>query len=170
MIIGIGGCSQSGKSTLANQLLKRLEDKGIKTIILNIDDFVQPTHEIPWIRFHVDWEIPASIDFTKFEQAILQAKQQYDFIICDGFLIYHEPTIYQYFDQCFFIAIPKNVFLKRKKKDLRWGREPDWYIEYIWKAYLKYGQVDHLKDVLILDGEKETDVGKILELAPELGI
>lgn len=170
MVIGIGGCSQSGKSTLALQLLEKIKGLGIESINLDIDDFAQPTSEIPWIRFHVDWEIPASIDFAKYEAAILQAKSDYEIVICNGFLIYHDPIIYQHFDKCLFVDVSKNVFLKRKKKDFRWGREPDWYIEYIWTSYLKYGEVDHLEEVLVLNGEKDIDLQHILEVVPALGV
>ena len=33
------------------------------------------------------------------------------------------------------------VFYKRKREDTRWGKEPDWYIDYIWDSYLKYGRL-----------------------------
>ena len=162
MVIGIGGCSQSGKSTLSLKLKKKFENLGVKTIILDIDDFVKSTRDIPWIRFHVDWEIPDSIDFVKYERAIIQAKLDSEIVICDGFLVYHDPKIYQYFDKRLFVDVSKSVFLKRKKKNLRWGREPDWYIEYIWTCYLKYGRVDHVNEVLFLDGTKTIDIQEIL--------
>ncbi|MCD8539075.1 MAG: hypothetical protein LRY55_04405 [Leadbetterella sp.] len=47
MIIGIGGVSRSGKSTLARMLVNHFRDSGKTAIALNQDDFVFPTVQIP---------------------------------------------------------------------------------------------------------------------------
>ena len=41
--------------------------------------------------------------------------------------------------------IPKELFLKRKALDKRWGEFPEWYMEHIWQSYLVYGKVDQTK-------------------------
>ena len=66
-IIGIGGCSRSGKSTLARRIKERFSD--LCVLILDMDDFVLPKDQIPKIKDRTDWELPASVDFKKLIQA-----------------------------------------------------------------------------------------------------
>ena len=54
------------------------------------------------------------------------------------------------YDKTIFLKIDKETFLNRKKKDLRWGKEPDWYIEYIWENHLIYGQHTLSKENFLL--------------------
>ena len=69
MIIGIGGVSRSGKSTLAALIYRLYTEGGQTAIVLAQDDFVFPTEQIPKIRNgseeEIDWEIPESIDFQR---------------------------------------------------------------------------------------------------------
>jgi len=56
MVIGIGGVSNAGKTTLATRLAKQLEPHRVK--VLCQDDFAKTLAEIPLIRGHMDWETP----------------------------------------------------------------------------------------------------------------
>ena len=139
-IIGIGGISRSGKSFLSELLAGRIKNSGKKVRIFDQDNFVFPTDKIPLIRDHVDWECPESIDFQKFKQYINVAASENDFVIAEGLMVFWEPELLNLFDFKIQIEIDKNEFISRKQTDLRWGKEPEWYIEHIWDANLKYGQ------------------------------
>ena len=67
MIIGIGGVSRAGKTTLANLLKKRLKGKTIS--ILNQDEFVKKAG-LPEINNHIDWEHPDSMDWISLRKKI----------------------------------------------------------------------------------------------------
>jgi uridine kinase len=162
MVIAIGGPSNSGKSTLAELLRQVLSNK--KTIILSQDDYVYPEQNIPLVRDHIDWEIPESIHFTKFKQAIRAATKENDIVIAEGFMIYYDPELNSLFDKKIFISLSKEEFFSRKSKDLRWGKEEQWYIKHIWSSFQKYGKLKNKSGVLILNGEKDFDVHQILEL------
>jgi uridine kinase len=139
-IIGIGGVSCAGKSLLADKLSQRFRESGYRTCVLDQDDYVFPTAEIPLVRDHTDWECPESIDFKGFEEAIKDASASYDIVIAAGLMVFWEPGIRKTFDYLVFIKITREEFRRRKRKDLRWGREPEWYIDHIWDSYLEYGQ------------------------------
>ena len=79
MIIGIGGISNAGKSSLAEQIKSHYPDKSVK--ILCQDNFAFPTHDIPKIKEHTNWEIPASIDFDRFYDKILEESKKHDIVI-----------------------------------------------------------------------------------------
>ena len=139
MIIGIGGVSNSGKSSLAKNLKQSL--KGFRVEIIGQDDYVFPENKIPKIKGHTDWEIPASINFPAFKKVLLHKSKTADVTIAEGLMVFYDEELRKSFDLSIFLEMSKKEFLKRKVKDLRWGLEPTWYIEYIWNSFLCYGQL-----------------------------
>ena len=140
MIIGIGGASRSGKTSLALSIQKNLEDQGQTSIVISQDTYIFDEKDIPKVRDRIDWEHPESIDFEGFKDAILHARATFSHVIAEGLFCFYDRDIVNLFDKKYFIDISKDTFLKRKSEDTRWGFEPAWYIEHIWKSYLKYGR------------------------------
>lgn len=162
MIIAIGGPSTAGKSTLAAKIGEVYDHKKVK--ILCQDSYVKPEAEIPLIRDHIDWEIPASIDFKRFYKAIVYAAEQYDIVIAEGLMIYYHRQTVDLFNKRLFVDIDKETFLKRKSRDLRWGKEPGWYMEHIWESYLQYGRVPSmLSDIFFVDGRHSIDIYSVIK-------
>ncbi len=160
MIVAIGGCSNSGKSVLAKKLAETQPDK--KSVILCQDDFTKPKPEIPLFKNHTDWEVPESIDFRKLKEAIIENSGKFDIVIAEGLMIYHSPDINKLFDKKLFVNIDKETFFKRKRNDLRWGKEPEWYINHIWESFLKYGQPpENDNEIIFIDGTKEFNIQEI---------
>lgn len=152
MIIGIGGVSNSGKSSLAKQLKVALSGKTVAIICQ--DDFVYPEKQIPQINDHIDWELPDSIDFDAFRNVLLTAAEMNEFVIAEGLMIYHDSKLIPFIDLSIFLEISKSEFITRKKNDLRWGFEPEWYINHIWDAYQKFGQPPVNLDVININADK----------------
>jgi uridine kinase len=162
MIIAIGGSSTAGKSTLAAKIGEVYDHKKVK--IFCQDSYVKPEPEIPLIRNHIDWEVPASIDFKKFYKAIVIASEQYEVVIAEGLMIYYHRQTVDLFNKRLFVDIDKETFLKRKARDLRWGKEPPWYMEHIWESYQKYGTVPPvLNDVFKVDGRRSIDIYSVIK-------
>jgi len=137
--IGIGGVSRAGKTTLSNYIKSLYPKKS--TFLLEMDHFVKNEADIPKVRNHTDWEHPISVDFEKLKIALEEALDKFDIVITEGILIFYSQELNKLFDKRIFINVPKSVFCKRKREDKRWGNEPDWYIDYIWESYLKYGKL-----------------------------
>ena len=162
MIIAIGGSSTAGKSTLAAKIGEIYDHRRVK--IFCQDSYVKPENEIPLIRDHIDWEVPESIDFKKFYNAVVYATERYDIVIVEGLMIYYHRQTVDLFNKRIFIDIDKETFLKRKSRDLRWGKEPDWYMEHIWESYLKYGRVPSmLSDIFFVDGRSSIDIYSVIK-------
>lgn len=162
-IIGVGGVSRSGKSTLARQLQQHFSAKGKKCLILSQDDFVKDMELIPQVRDRVDWEDPESIDWEKLKGKIEQMKADFQVIIVEGLFAFVEPSLTARYDMKFFMEISKETFLARKAVDDRWGPEPDWFIEHIWESYLRYGGIDPTDTgYFVLSGEKEITLPEFL--------
>ncbi len=171
MIIGIGGASRSGKTSLAILIKTILENNGQTAIVLGQDDYALAEESvIPKIKHRVDWECPESIDFDGYKKDILTKQKEYQNVIAEGLFNFYDADINRLFDVKFFTQISKKTFLKRKKADTRWGIEPNWYIEHIWKSYLKYGRTileDPFVSVVVLSSETEFDtqwVAQILDI------
>ncbi len=137
-IIGIGGCSRSGKSSLALKIKDRLSDKQV--LLLDMDDFVFSETNIPRIRDRIDWERPESVDFNQIIASIEENQGKYDILLIEGILVFANQQLKDLFHNTIEIKISKETFISRRKKEIRWGEEPDWYLEHVWNSYLKYGQ------------------------------
>jgi uridine kinase len=161
MVIAIGGASRSGKTRLTTLLKELLPDNKVLTICQ--DDYVYPIAQIPRIRDRIDWECPRSINFDSLRKDLVSAMANYDHVIIEGFLVYHEGALNQYFDKSIFIQIDKNTFMNRRKEDTRWHDEPHWYLEYVWESYLKYGEVAQQHTCLNISGLDPIPEAEILE-------
>ena len=160
VIVGIGGISRSGKSSLARELQKLFEENGKTVEVLQQDKFVFPECLIPKINDHVDWERPESIDIQGFIRALKESSRINDVTIAEGLMVYWNPEVLNLFTCRIFIKLDKEEFFRRKQTDLRWGKEPDWYVEYIWDSYLKYGKFPaNVKMDIVLDGNSDFDPG-----------
>lgn len=163
MIIAIGGPSRSGKSTLANLLVTHFRKNGKKAIIFHQDDFVFPETLIPKIKDKTDWESPKSIDHDLLLEVVSDFKERFDIVIIEGFFAFYDNRLNEILDKRIFIKVSKRTFIIRKSMDSRWGYIPTWYIDHIWKSYLKLGKPSEIKsDYLQTSGEDEFDLKKIL--------
>lgn len=163
MIIGIGGISRAGKSSLATNISNRQSEIWKSVQILEQDDYVLPEPEIPRIRDHINWEIPESIDWNRLIQHADQERRSTDLLIVEGLLVFSHPDLCRFFDLTIYVQLNQQTFFERKRKDLRWGSEPDWYIDYIWEAHQQYGLPRTPPDLRV-DGSREIDVAEVLKL------
>ncbi|MDX2443710.1 MAG: hypothetical protein QNK30_07905 [Bacteroidales bacterium] len=162
MIIGIGGVSRSGKSTLA-EIINSIFNQD-RVVIIPQDNYVFDEEAIPEIRGEVDWECPESIDFPRYKSALEEASEFNDVIIADGLLAFYDEEINQLYDKRIFVSVGEKIFRERKVSDLRWGSYPHWYIDHIWESYLKYGKINvNSIDYFHLDGSKSFDKDLIKE-------
>ena len=164
MLIGIGGVSRSGKSTLANLLVTHFRKTGKKAIIFHQDDFVFPETQIPKIRDKTDWESPKSIDHKLLYELVDEFKDRFDVVIVDGLFAFYDQNLNSLYDKRLFVKISKRSFFIRKVADQRWGYVPTWFVDHIWKSFLKYGNDKHIKgEFLTVSGEDEFDMKKVLK-------
>jgi nicotinamide/nicotinate riboside kinase len=160
MIIGIGGVSRSGKTSLAFLIKRIAEKRGETATVISQDNFVFEESKIPKIRHRTDWECPESIDFQRYKNDIVDKQVTYQHVITEGLLNFWDTETDALFDRRLFVLIKKDIFLSRRLQEKRWGFEPKWFIEYVWKSYLKYGQTvlaQPKNGVLLLSGNDDFD-------------
>jgi uridine kinase len=161
MIIGIGGVSRAGKTTLAEWLRNQLPGK--KTHIICQDDFVFPTDRIPRINDRINWDHPDSIDHVAFRKAIIAESKLNEIVIAEGLLVFYDRLTNSLYDSMLMVEIDYQTFLSRKDHDHRWGHEPDWYVQHIWDSFLKYGNSPEPHRTLTIDGTKNFPVKTIMD-------
>ncbi len=132
LVLGVGGSSRAGKTSFSTFLKENLP---FTTRIICLDDCVLPPEKIPHIRNHINWEIPESIDWDSFDKNWRETQQYVQVVIIEGLFVLNVPEIFNKLHVGIYLDIPRRSFISKKKKDLRWGAEPLWYIYYIWKAH-----------------------------------
>jgi nicotinamide/nicotinate riboside kinase len=161
MTIGIGGVSRSGKTSLAFLIKRLLEERGETAAVISQDDFVFAENLIPKIKHRIDWECPESIDFQRYRKDIEHQKTTHQHVIAEGLLNFWDDETDALFDRRLFVSIKKDIFLSRRIEEKRWGFEPKWFLEHVWKSYLKYGQTilnQPKNGVLLVSGNEDFDV------------
>jgi uridine kinase len=154
MLVLIGGVSRSGKSALADSLQECL---GTKCLALHQDEYVLPENELPLIGDILDWEVPESVDWNRWNDAVQTALGQYDIVVAEGILAFLPAALFNRADAVIYMEIDFDTFLKRRKADLRWGSRPDWYYVHVWEAHFKYGLPQKNRQVARLDGSQKLE-------------
>ncbi|PSR85569.1 nicotinamide riboside kinase 1 [Coniella lustricola] len=72
IVVGLSGCSSSGKTTLA----RLLRDIFPNTFILHEDDFYRPEEELPVKDGLVDWDSAESLNIPEMEKALLHIRSE----------------------------------------------------------------------------------------------
>lgn len=159
LCIGIGGVSRSGKTFLADLLQKEIPD----SIVIHQDIYIPHKSEISRIRNHIDWESPEAIDWKSFRQATESGIRSGETVIVEGLFAFHDKEINKLYDKAFFITLNRNEFLLRKRTDLRWGREPEWYISHIWDSFVIHGQLPaDIANPLLMNGAQDFNRSDII--------
>jgi uridine kinase/DNA-binding Xre family transcriptional regulator len=134
--LGIGGVSQSGKSTLARKIRKKIGDRIVR--VFELDQYTIDTDEMPRVHGKPDWEQPESYDFERLRKDIELAEAVSDVIILDRIHAFQDEKLTAMMHLKLMIKVPYEVFLERRRKDTRWGDEPEWYYDHVWNMYLQH--------------------------------
>ncbi|MEQ8239383.1 MAG: hypothetical protein RIA69_09225 [Cyclobacteriaceae bacterium] len=161
MIIGIGGVSRAGKSTLAEKLKKYFEKSRKSVHIFCQDDFVKPVISLAMVEGVPDWERPSTIKWDNLMSAMERSKA--DVKIVEGLFAFYAASIRSEYDKKIFVELERTTFESRKSKDKRWAEEPEWYANHVWKSYLKYGQRKGPEEEYItVSGEVDFNIKKVV--------
>ena len=155
MLIGIGGVSRAGKSTLADLLAKQYLSQNKSVAIFRQDEYPVDESQLPLIGDRRDWEIPQSIRHDLLWAVVQSSIANTEIIIIEGLFAFYHASLTEAMDKKMLVEISKSTFIKRKSIDLRWGStpEPEWYVEHIWNQYLIHGLPPYHSTMYKVDGE-----------------
>lgn len=149
IVIGIGGVSSSGKSSITNALrehLLHIHDNSTDRI--NVDVFHQDDYYIETDDPSQDWECPEIIDNNTLLLHILKWKNEnhhsttkhylHEILFVEGFLVSSVPSILEQCDFTFFLLVSKSICKERRFSRDSWIRDNPSYFEHVWNRYLHY--------------------------------
>jgi len=157
LVVGIGGVSRAGKTTLAKMISEWFSS--YKSITFPMDKYVKNEEEIPKIKNLTDWEIPESVDYPNLISIIKKKRSSVDLVIVEGILIYNYPGLWELMDVKLFIDIPEKEFYSRRLRDKRW-MEPDWFLDHVWNSFVIHGTI-HQENCIHINGTEIFEKDKI---------
>lgn len=175
ILIGIAGPSCSGKSTVAKLLAKKLDAN-----ILNLDEFwikrkkIYVSHKGEKIRTYDNPDLydakrmsgyiielrgkgfvkgtKMNLKIHELEEFSMKAKP---YLIIEGFYVFTYHKLFDMFDLKFYIDIPENEILKRRKHRPLPSHVDESFMKIGLSEYKKFGSKQKdLPGVIILDGMK----------------
>jgi uridine kinase len=167
MIIGIGGISRAGKTSLSHILKKEFNQK---TVIIHFDEYIkESSHWDFYSKFPMfylcklhktfNMEHPNTFDFDRMYADVVHACKENEIVIIEGIYIIYDTRIKNILNRYIHLSLSRNIFTQRRIRDFRCNA---WYANHVWKSFMKYGTNYSDLDHIVVDGDKEIDIQTVL--------
>ncbi|KAJ7335554.1 hypothetical protein JRQ81_013495 [Phrynocephalus forsythii] len=179
LVVGLGGVTNGGKTTLAKKLKKLLPNCSI----ISQDDFFKPESEVAvddhgFLQYDVldalymekmvmnirSWmtkpEDTASTGSPKGVHDDQKGAEDICVLIIEGFLLYNYKPLSDIWDKKYFLTIPYEECKRRRSNRVYDPPDPPGYFDgHVWPMYLKHKREmeENENDIVYLDGMKSQE-------------
>lgn len=157
-LILIGGISRSGKTSLSLKLIKDLP----KTLLLHQDNYTLPKDALPKIRDRIDWEKPETIDWKRLIDAYDQSVDEFNYIIIEGIFAFSNRYLIEKASLTVMLSLDHEEFLRLRTQETRWGNEPSWFLQHVWKSHIALHNPFNTQPNILLKQPSHTDYEHLL--------
>jgi len=166
LMIGISGCSRSGKTTLAKALAEELGEQ--RTTVICQDSFASARLAA---RQESGWESSDSIEHTQFRQAVVDAmcsSSSHKFVVVEGFRAFHDAELVALLDRLLWFELSRATCRARRMATTRVSESM--FAKHLWPRHVEYAERCFRENgplasraVTVLDGE--VDAATVLQAA-----
>lgn len=170
-VIGIGGVTNGGKTTLAKNLQKRLRNCSV----ISQDDFFKPESEIEKDENgFLQYDVIEALNMEKMMSTIscwMESPQHspvtawdntedISILIIEGFLLFNYKPLDRIWNRSYFLSIPYEECKRRRSTRVYEPPDPPGYFDgHVWPMYLKHRQdMEYIPwEIVYLDGMKSEE-------------
>ena len=169
-IVGIGGCSASGKSTLSDRLEERLD--GYRVKVFHMDKYFREPSERPEIvgildgRIYRDDNHPNTMDLDRLhaDVAAVREAEDVDVVLIEGMFILWDQAMAPLLDLKVFVDCDQDERLRRRiSRNLNYGYDlddiMDRYVQAVQPRQRQYVESSKWNADIIVNGFRTVDDG-----------
>ncbi|KAF4115996.1 nicotinamide riboside kinase 1 isoform X1 [Onychostoma macrolepis] len=178
LIIGIGGMTNGGKTTLSKGLQELLRN----SLVISQDNFFKDDSVVPadvngfkqydtLDALHMDRMMADIGSWQEDPQGFMTSRGHAEdtafepsnvfVLIVEGFLIFNHGPLNTLFNKRYFLQIPYKICKERRSSRVYVPPDPPGYFDgYVWPMYLKNRKVmeETVNDIVFLDGTKKSEM------------
>lgn len=170
IVVGIGGVTCGGKTTISNELCKLIPN----SVIIHQDDYFHPTGSdvLEYIEEvqHYNWDVVTAIDSERLVHDVEKIISSSDggVLLVEGTLVLNIDKLRQLCDLKYYLTLPYTTSKQRRcQKNYKIPDPPLNFDKIVWPAYLKHKeqleQLDsRVRFIDTNDNDESTVLGEIL--------
>uniref|UniRef100_A0A915Q4J3 Molybdopterin synthase catalytic subunit n=1 Tax=Setaria digitata TaxID=48799 RepID=A0A915Q4J3_9BILA len=145
-VLGIAGCTNSGKTTLSKTLSTALINEGVRVTVLSQDAFYYNEEQIERVVSRADpkiifcnYDTIKAMDTNKFILSVQNAIDENNFVIVEGNMILEISKLHQFLHRSIFLTLSYDLCAQRRATRKYDPPDLPGYMEEIaWPAYRKH--------------------------------
>jgi ADP-ribosylglycohydrolase len=137
-VIAVSGASQSGKTTLCKALLEQFGKDRCKLLSQDSFRFERlPKRDV--VDGKPSWEGAKFTDFEKLNDAIMSAKEEYEYVFVEGYTLLDNDATWNMADCVYWVESDEATGAHRRSKFPQpWENAANYYRGVVWPAHLMY--------------------------------